>query len=175
MAACHLGGGGRGAHGGEAAPPLPFTLIQGPPGTGKTHTVKVTRMGKDGVEEGARGLRAWQVPGCARLGRGAAPASSLGPEIVVRRAPRLCSRARNLPGLSSAVAPLARLLQGVLNVWHLVAYQAYFDGLVAAALPGPAPAAPRPAQGSSLNDAGSNIVEVCDDGGDRRVAEGGWV
>lgn len=45
-------------------------------------------------------------------------------------------------------------------MWHLVAYQAYFDGLIAAALPGTAPTAPRPAPASCLNNAGSNLVEV---------------
>ncbi|RMZ52696.1 hypothetical protein APUTEX25_000815 [Auxenochlorella protothecoides] len=51
-------------------------------------------------------------------------------------------------------------VKGVLNVWHLVAYQAYFDGLIAAALPGTAPTAPRPAPASCLNNAGSNLVEA---------------
>lgn len=54
---------------------------------------------------------------------------------------------------------------GVLNVWHLVAYQAYFNGLIATAMGKTDPSPPPLAKPSTLNSAGSNIVEVCVLGG----------
>lgn len=61
------------------------------------------------------------------------------------------------------------MLQGILNVWHLVAYQKYYDGLVRAALPAEEQskakqqAVERKKSASfldALNDQGSNVVEV---------------
>lgn len=49
----------------------------------------------------------------------------------------------------------------MLNVWHLVAYQRYYDGLVAATAPSAAPTGRKPAAApAALNASGSNIVDV---------------
>lgn len=63
--------------------------------------------------------------------------------------------------------PLPPSLQGMLNVWHLVAYQRYYDGLIAATAPASAAgAAARQQQEAaaqhmeSLNASGTNIVDV---------------
>ena len=53
-------------------------------------------------------------------------------------------------------------VKGVLNVWHLVAYQGYFDGLIAAALSKRGPAVPPP-RAPALSGAGGNVVEALRD------------
>lgn len=69
---------------------------------------------------------------------------------------------------------LSPSLQGILNVWHLVAYQCYYDGLVRAAMPsssatgsfgggssgGGGSGSSTPSFAAALNKSGSNVVEV---------------
>ncbi|KAL4419979.1 hypothetical protein ABPG75_007077 [Micractinium tetrahymenae] len=52
-------------------------------------------------------------------------------------------------------------VKGMLNVWHLVAYQRYYDGLIAATAPSATPAPRQQAAApATLNASGSNIVDV---------------
>ncbi|PSC75196.1 Helicase sen1 [Micractinium conductrix] len=50
-------------------------------------------------------------------------------------------------------------VKGMLNVWHLVAFQRYYDGLIAATEPAAAPQRPQAAP-ARLNAAGSNIIDA---------------
>ena len=110
MAACHLGAPdavvveGKGKS--KAPLLLPFVLIQGPPGTGKTHTVKVRRH--------LLLLRSFccHASHCMTV--------------------MLMHSRHSLPLLMGVRWYCRRYcLQGVLNVWHLVAYQRYYEGLIA--------------------------------------------
>lgn len=49
--------------------------------------------------------------------------------------------------------------QGMLNVWHLVAYQRYYDGLISAT-GGSQHSGSQQRQAAQLNAMGSNIVDV---------------
>lgn len=60
------------------------------------------------------------------------------------------------PDWAAALWPLS--LQGMLNVWHLVAYQRYYDGLISATGGSQHSNQHRPA--AQLNAMGSNIVDV---------------
>ena len=142
MAACHLGAPDPDAAGARGRAPthplLPFVLIQGPPGTGKTHTVKARG---EGGERWVRLRCSWAL---LLFTRQWAAASSPPPTA--------------LPNHHPTTHPPPLPPQGMLNTWHLVAYQRYYDGLIAATAPPPGHQPPRPAPGPGAAGGGSGSV-----------------
>ena len=193
MAACHLGapdaaaavaaGGTNGFSAPQPPPPLPFVLIQGPPGTGKTHTVKVRGVQLGGrvggrVEAGAGRWLGWRLAWTGQQAVcGASTWRKVGKLRGWERRPALAwpNPSRTLPCLVVPCSACTRVTQGVLNVWHRVAFQGYYDGLMAAVLgssggsgsrSGPWAPAPQPAQAQQqqLASSSSNVLDVSEPG-----------